>query len=367
MAFSWGAFDHLQDEDLAAAVARQEIQNRQGLGIARGFQDQRTALANEEIKRDTLESNAEYRREMLADRELRANAEIEERASRNAKRQADADETKRQQVWADSVLADQNSPPDAKRAAMAIKAGATPSISVSEAPSMLPVFRAPLKGPIEQIGEAPKGAHFVNEAAPRAAAAPREDRLIPVQTVEKGQPVTKYLPESEVRGQTFAKPSTGAGPTLTAPMRKALVDADVAGSLLGELKAQFDAGAKNVIGPMEGRARAFGQTTGLNVNKQFAQFSAATARLKNATIQAITGAAMGVEEAKRIIAEIPSETDHPDVWPIKYAQAVKNLGYLRNAINAQAGGTTTGTAQELTGADVEYDWTPNGLVPRGGG
>src|SRR3990167_8898329 len=101
---------------------------------------------------------------------------------------------------------------------------------------------------------------------------------------------------------------------------------------LARLKEMFDAGAKDDIGPAEGRARRMGQQVpgGALVTERFANFEAATRAFQNAMIKAITGAQMSEPEAKRIMGQIPNVTDNPTVWQAKYAQSVKNMEDLEN-------------------------------------
>lgn len=194
--------------------------------------------------------------------------------------------------------------------------------------------------------------------------------LVAVQTVdEQGNPVTRYLTRDEARGQTFRKPSAGAGAVLPAAMREKLVDANVSRQLLTQLKAEFDKGGKDVIGPLEGRARSLGEKIpGIPVNESFSKFAAATNRLRNATIKAITGAAMSDSEAARIMAELPTENDKPEVWQIRYEQSLKNLDYLEDAIRRQGGGQpSSSTSPPPTASQPTHRYVPGtGLVPIGG-
>lgn len=102
---------------------------------------------------------------------------------------------------------------------------------------------------------------------------------------------------------------------------------------LDRLKVMFDEGGKRFVGPLAGRWEDIRQRTpGFKVNKTYANFKAATDAFKNSVIKAVTGAAMSEPEAKRIIGQIPTEIDKPDVWIAKAEQTRKNLADLQGVI-----------------------------------
>lgn len=108
---------------------------------------------------------------------------------------------------------------------------------------------------------------------------------------------------------------------------------DAALDQLDRLVTMFNQGAKNDIGPAEGRARAIGQNVPLlPTSERFSNFAAASEAFKNATIKAITGAQMSEPEAKRIVGQIPLVTDKPMVWVAKALQTKQNLQDIENRI-----------------------------------
>ena len=120
---------------------------------------------------------------------------------------------------------------------------------------------------------------------------------------------------------------------------------EAAEAQLDRLIGMFEQGAKALIGPVEGRARSFGQgVPGVPVNTAFADFEAASSAFKNGVIKAITGAQMSEPEAKRIMLQIPSVNDKPEVWAAKAAQTKLNLQDL--AKRAAAHGKGAAPAQK---------------------
>jgi hypothetical protein len=174
----------------------------------------------------------------------------------------------------------------------------------------------------------------------------RSEPLVPVLGPDGKTPT--LVPQSQAAGmQPYSKPtSTGAGSasSLPASQKTALVGAQTARDLINGLSDQFvNTGVRNYMGPAMGRlASAFQDAPGTKIHPDFAKFRAGTARLRNATIQAITGAAVGVQEEKRILAEIPSETDKPEAWEIKAQQTLENIASLENAIYSVSGITPPG-------------------------
>ena len=79
---------------------------------------------------------------------------------------------------------------------------------------------------------------------------------------------------------------------------------------------------------------------GVAVNQTFANFQASTSAFKNSVIKAITGAQMSEPEARRIMQQIPMETDKPEGWQAKYESTKRNLAYLQARVPAGAGGAT---------------------------
>jgi hypothetical protein len=166
----WQTFDAEQDDDLVRALARQELQNRQGLGIAKAFGDQQADRERTAINRDTLEMNRESRAESSDIRRQRAETEAADRQSRIDERNLNESERLAALKEADRVLADPRADPDMKRAANAVKLRLKPSVSIADnAVTRVPIMRVGRGGSVEQIGETDSNAKIVNEPAPPSA------------------------------------------------------------------------------------------------------------------------------------------------------------------------------------------------------
>ena len=143
--------------------------------------------------------------------------------------------------------------------------------------------------------------------------------------------ITTVKPDEMGGGVTARPPGTLGQQTIA---NEASLDS------LARLKKMFDQGAKDDIGPAEGRARSFGQKVpggGLVTTERFANFEAATRAFQNAMIKAITGAQMSEPEAKRIMGQIPNVNDNATVWQAKYTQSVKNMEDLERRTRTDRG------------------------------
>lgn len=99
------------------------------------------------------------------------------------------------------------------------------------------------------------------------------------------------------------------------------------------------------LGPVAGRAAQVRiKTPGVKVSDDLARFAAETATLKNAVIKAITGAQMSQGEAERIMSQIPSFEDKPNVWTEKAAATKANLATLKRRTIELSGGTAAPAA-----------------------
>lgn len=88
--------------------------------------------------------------------------------------------------------------------------------------------------------------------------------------------------------------------------------------------------------------------------KDFEEFAAESATLKNQVIQAITGAAVGVKEQERIMAQIPDVNNTPANWKARAKATRRNLQELM-ANQTQLG---TGAAEASPGAAVDAPAQP---------
>ena len=124
--------------------------------------------------------------------------------------------------------------------------------------------------------------------------------------------------------------SKTAPPRMAPGVATAIAGADSSLHQLDKLEGMLPA-VQGKIGPLAGRARDLGQNLpGVPVDQTYAAFKAESDTLKNATIKAITGAQMSEPEAKRIMGQIPSETDKPDIWIQKARATRDNISFLRN-------------------------------------
>jgi hypothetical protein len=132
---------------------------------------------------------------------------------------------------------------------------------------------------------------------------------------------------------------------------------------IDRLKEMFNQGAAAFVGPASGRFEGFKQNVpGVPVNKKFADFKAATDAFKNSVIKDITGAALSEPEAKRIIGQIPTETDKPAVWLSKYEQTRKNLGDLADVLAKKSKSAPTTAAPPASETLEHRVWRVGGKV-----
>ena len=118
----------------------------------------------------------------------------------------------------------------------------------------------------------------------------------------------------------FGKPASAAERTKIAETR-ASIDA------LDNLKTLFDS-VQTKTGIIAGRLEPIKGLFGLTTEKQ-EDFLAATSAFRNSMIREITGAQMSEPEAKRILKQVPQETDPPVRWLAKWRQSKKNLKFLQ--------------------------------------
>jgi hypothetical protein len=92
------------------------------------------------------------------------------------------------------------------------------------------------------------------------------------------------------------------------------------------------------LGPIQGRiTKGHIELPGFEVPQDLADFAAKTAIIRNATIKATTGMAMGDKEAERIMEQIPELTDKPAVWLANAQATIKNLSDIRAKALALSG------------------------------
>lgn len=96
---------------------------------------------------------------------------------------------------------------------------------------------------------------------------------------------------------------------------------------LNNIKELYD-NAKTRTGPIAGRVDPILGTFGWTSQEQ-EDFMAATSAFRNQIIKEITGAQMSEVEAKRILKQVPQETDPPARWEAKWRQSKKNLEMLQ--------------------------------------
>lgn len=128
------------------------------------------------------------------------------------------------------------------------------------------------------------------------------------------------------RGKKKAAVQINLGKPASAGERTAIAETRATIDELNNLKTLFD---ESFVGPLAGKIGAAKNIFGLNAPKREALI-AATSAFKNQMIKAITGAQMSEPEAKRIMKQIPSETDAPSVWAAKWTQSVRNLETINN-------------------------------------
>lgn len=153
-------------------------------------------------------------------------------------------------------------------------------------------------------------------------------------------------------------PQGGAPAPVPGAIQGQIIGNETAEQQLGRLETMFNgdpahgvAAAKDMIGPLEGRARSIGQSIpGVPVDSTYAQFEAASNAFKNAVIKAITGAQMSEQEATRIMGQIPTVNDKPEVWAAKAQQTRQNLQDISRVVGGRQGATPAGPAPAAPGA-----------------
>jgi hypothetical protein len=138
----------------------------------------------------------------------------------------------------------------------------------------------------------------------------------------------------------------GGGVRLSAASQAKLQDVTTARGLLNDMAGIAGANQSDFeswLGPVQGRLTRARPSIpdglpGSEVKDNLAAYLATEATLKNQVIKAITGAAMGVEEEKRILAQLPNITNKPNVWRQNLMVSLRNLDRIEEAVYTAAGG-----------------------------
>lgn len=179
------------------------------------------------------------------------------------------------------------------------RAGTGQLIAKAEAAPMLPTQKA---------------AQAKLDAYNKAKAVP-----IPERTKHQQAVVEKYE-----MGQALVQINLGkASPT----ERTSIAETRASVDALNNIKELYDS-AKTRTGPIVGRLDPILGLFGLTKQEQ-EDFMAATSTFRNRIIKEITGAQMSEVEAKRILKQVPQETDPPARWEAKWRQSKKNLEMLQ--------------------------------------
>ena len=177
--------------------------------------------------------------------------------------------------------------------------------------------------------------------APREILTPQQAAFAKLSPAEQKEALLK--PEVEIKLPSPAE-------------RKELTEAGKWQNLLQSYKASYDA-VKSSIGPVYGRAKylQYIHAGGKGLSRQEMAFFANEAIIKNRIIQLITGAAVGVEEEKRILSEIPLHSDTSLQWEEKYKQTLRSAQKLEEETRKIMKEFGLGISDKPTGT---IEWLP---------
>jgi len=256
-----------------------------------------------------------------------------------------------QQQLLESYLANPNTPDNVKQFIQAQQASGDNSLPAElfkpTESTTEPIIRVSRSGVTSTIGNAPKGAHIVNEPAPPANPSAG---IIGVQTVgPNGEPVTKYMSkEDALKGGSFAKPQ---GQTVQNRIESAKAVQQTGNDIITKLS---DPAYASKVGPVLGRYHNLQDFIG-NPPPEYADLAGniESYALANMGVHGMRSA-QGAEMIKRML-----DQKHT---PEALIAAVKGLNNFSQHFIENTGGMPP---QANTTASKEYDYVPGkGLVPR---
>ena len=173
----------------------------------------------------------------------------------------------------------------------------------------------------EEIATGPKLMLPTQKAAQAKLDAYNKAKTTPISERTKHQ---QAVVEKYELGQALVQINLGrASPT----ERTSIAETRASIDALNNIKELYD-NAKTRTGIIVGRLDPVLGLFGLTTNEQ-EDFMAATSAFRNKIIEEITGAQMSEVEAKRILKQVPQETDPPARWEAKWRQSKKNLEFLQ--------------------------------------
>jgi hypothetical protein len=352
------------------AAAMWAVLGRAFSNYAQGRREDQEAKNAAEVRRQEKEAADKLKRDELAERAAeRKEAERIRKEAEERQRRMDAE--KRGDAVAESVgygpineaQLDQvlESPAQAARARYSFGPG------TAEGPELLPTKDQQALIDWKQEVEAKGGmvspnGQAVMPPAPRAEPNPTEASLaLMAANGDKGaQRALEILARQKAAERAPKEPKAPA--KLPAAMAQTVAAAKTSLSGLDMLEKLFK---PEFVGPARGRYNATERSSvelpivGLpDAPEGFEDFAAETAALKNRVIQAITGAAVGVQEQGRIMGEIPDYTDPPSKWKAKARATRRNLQQLV-ANQIQMGTGAQGPLEDGTVVEVNAP----GVIP----
>lgn len=142
----------------------------------------------------------------------------------------------------------------------------------------------------------------------------------------------------EAQAQSGATSGGTGGAKLSVGAVEKIAGVDQSLAMLDDIERLLPSMKRN-IGVLDGRVAQARLATGVRVNEDLAEFAAQITGLKNATIKALTGAAMSEPEAQRIMQQIPDLSNPEPVFAARLKTTRRNLELLKTRTIELSGGT----------------------------
>jgi hypothetical protein len=140
-----------------------------------------------------------------------------------------------------------------------------------------------------------------------------------IDAINRGLPPDQRIPYGTTREEIRKQKLVGGIP-IPDKGNEELIARSTIVSQLGELKTKF---GDMPTGPIQGRLNQYRERLGIDLKDEAVAYSTLLNTVRNRVVNALSGAAVSPDEAKRILAELPDETTSPQAFKGRLETALK--------------------------------------------